>query len=623
LIRLLGDEMRSEIERIKKYLEDALEAKKLGLTNDSIKLHNLDIYINQVDDANKICEIFALNRHVEYIAHPQSGKTGVAIAVAAEKTYEAHIKGLSIQIVVPTLKAANQLRQQTKKRLEQAGLFYHGCNILVAHLADLKNDNILVDPNADIVLIISDETHIGVRPDGLYDKWIAKQCPGVYLDKNSNEWDDDGKFFLLGLTATPHHQLTQHSYDVMYKPNHAKVMEIVFGKKPDGYCGVDDLLNNNRLRHNVAIIDVKNKDFTNNFQNVIDEILDRYYKYGPEHYVFRFQGKSASTFLDLLRSEGFKERYLNGLDYSVREFNHKGSDGADPISALNGHLSSPASLISFNLIRGSMSVGETLDSTEYIGLWFEGAKSNTDTLVQQIGRLCGYGKNKDNFLIYCSLDDTKAEIKTYINMINNQDAAEIYNTGYTKSSREKHHTWFQPSGPEPWTTDGVVKLIEHEMLEIDYDLPDEIPVIDLLSNTQLALMKGRKLRDYLSRLLRDNYDVAQMKIPSMEDVNRRANLLISLLERAKEEGMSHEDIKHMCKSYNVDWRNLYTGGSLKNKEDILEWVNGWSKFYKEMTGDLSDRHFVEANLLVFKCEHKEKKKVNPKDLARGKNITQR
>jgi len=268
-------------------------------------------------------------------------------------------------------------------------------------------------------------------------------------------------------------------------------------------------------------------------------------------------------------------------------------------------------------------VGETLDSTEYIGLWFEGAKSNTDTLVQQIGRLCGYGKNKDNFLIYCSLDDTKAEIKTYINMINNQDAAEIYNTGYTKSSREKHHTWFQPSGPEPWTTDGVVKLIEHEMLEIDYDLPDEIPVIDLLSNTQLALMKGRKLRDYLSRLLRDNYDVAQMKIPSMEDVNRRANLLISLLERAKEEGMSHEDIKHMCKSYNVDWRNLYTGGSLKNKEDILEWVNGWSKFYKEMTGDLSDRHFVEANLLVFKCEHKEKKKVNPKDLARGKNITQR
>ena len=279
--------------------------------------------------------------------------------------------------------------------------------------------------------------------------------------------------------------------------------------------------------------------------------------------------------------------------------------------------------MSFNLIRGSMSVGETLDSSEYIGLWFEGAKSNTDTLVQQIGRLCGYGKNEDNFLIYCSLDDTKAELQPYISMITNQDATEFYNTGYTKSGREKHHTWFQPSGPEPWTKDGTIKLIEHEMLEVDYDIPDEIPVINLLSNTQLPLMKGRKLRDYLSRLLRDVYNIAQMKIPSLEDINKRADLLISLLERAKEKGMSNEDIKYMCKSYNVDWRNLYTGGSLKNKEDIVEWVNIWSKYYKEMTVDLFDRHFVEANLLVFKCEHKEKKKVNPKELQRGKNIIQR
>jgi hypothetical protein len=615
--------MGSEIGRIKKYREDVTRAKFLGITDVPIKLHNLDIYLNQVNDANEICRRLKFNRHVEYVAHPQLGKTGVAIAVGAELMYDAHIKGLSIQIVVPTLKAANQLKQQTKKRLEQAGLFYHGCNVLVAHLADLKNGNISVDPDADIVLIISDETHIGVRPDGLYDKWISKQCPGVYLDKNSDEWDDDGKFLFLGLTATPHYQLVQASFDIKYKSNRPKVMEIVFGKKPDSYCGVDDLLNNNRLTNNSAIIDVKNKDFTDNFQNVIDEILDRYSKYGPEHYVFRFQGKSASTFLDLLRSEGFKERYLNGADYNVREFNSKGDNGADPISELNGHLSSPASLMSFNLIRGSMSVGETLDSSEYIGLWFEGAKSNTDTLVQQIGRLCGHGKDKDNFLIYCNLDDTKAEIKTYINMINNQDVAEIYPTGYTKSGKEKHHTWFQPSGPEPWTKDGAIKLIEDKGLEIDYDIPEEIPVINLLSNMQLHLIKGRKFRDYSSRLLRQDYDIVQMKVPSLEDVHKKGNLTISLLERAKEENMSHEQVKDMCKSHNVDARNLYTGGSLKNKEHILEWIKCWENFYKELTGDLFDRNFVEANLLVFKCEYKEKKKGNPKDLQRGKNMIHR
>src|SRR5690606_18516955 len=98
--------------------------------------------------------------------------------------------------------------------------------------------------------------------------------------------------------------------------------------------------------------------------------------------------------------------YLDDIKISYEEFHNNNNN----LQKLRGKLKySPIRGNKILLVHNYLSLGNTVN-TKFIGMWWEreGSKrSNADTLAQRVGRCCGYGKENDEFPIYCNIDKIK------------------------------------------------------------------------------------------------------------------------------------------------------------------------------------------------------------------------
>jgi len=591
---------------------------------DPIRLGKVDIYPNQIATAYQVVDSFNLEgiRHVILAKEVQAGKTGTALAVCGLQIKLWLDRGEKVQVLVPTMKNSLSLEAQTAKRFERAGLDTANFNVTVCSYAKLYSKNsVAVDQNATKVLIIGDEIHLAQAEGGKWNEWVSKNCPGVSFRKSCKEWTDGDKFYFLNLTATPSAHLIQAASDIVSKKEGLK---IVFGQTPENYYGVKQLMEFKRLKSNSSgFYDMDLEEFQDGGLEFLEYVKNASKNGQSLNFVVRATGDLAKKLTDVFNDDDFAEKYLNGQEFEFKKFT-SGEDSRS-ISELNAQLSEEPLFCTIVLISGAMSVGETLDSTEYIGGWYETANSFTDTVVQQIGRLCGFGKEKDNFPIWCNLDNSKAEIDMYIRLFEEKDPTCIFNTINTKSSQTTEKYRFAV-GLYPWDKESfnsLLEVLEISQDELSYSCSDKIDSVDILRETSTSIMyengRRRSVKGYLAGIgrLGKKRPVVQIQLHSISRIEEQCKLLKSVIVEAEEiksngisNGKSDEKIRQeiikKCDNHDVPWQSILSRNEndllcIRQKSDVDKWHNTWKEYCEEIKDN--HEHWNEGNLLIFQHDH--------------------
>jgi hypothetical protein len=360
-------------------------------------LNKVRIHGEQVSAGDEIMQQFyAHSGPPILLAQFQQGKTGTCLHVIDRMRRSWEDQGKIYEIIYLIATADNDLKNQTHRRLHEAGL--DSTVVKLLHHANLKS----FQPNfdAECRLIIIDECHVALGSERPLDCFL-KQF-GIDYGRPIAEWSNPNNC-VLSVSATPFETIIQHHLD-------AKCFTKVSLDMNENYYSIQDIQNNGRFAQAERVI--KKKEVTPWYVARFDDFITRCQRYGNGFQVVRVTGNDNIARL---------KKHLQsqcGHAVNVIEF----SNAMKNIKELDVTLSNPPAKPTVVIIRGSMRMGKTLSDTQYIRQWIEVPESDPAAIGQVVGRSCGYrsqesghSKFDDTYMIYCDLDAVDEICRFYNN----------------------------------------------------------------------------------------------------------------------------------------------------------------------------------------------------------------
>ena len=340
----------------------------------------------------------------------QAGKTGAMILMSC---LFSSIISKKVGIVYITAKSLNAIHNQSIERFKQVGFNHKLVNneddeVLVFEDKTWKSivSTVMLSSNAfddkdssgtlkksidnlkalgcEAILFLLDEVHVAMKVNQQFDKFL--ESIGILLT-SSNLYSPLSYF--VGVTATP---FTAYAFPIVDGGN----LSLVYNSPGYGYYGLESILSDDR------IINVEKEDFTKDkLINLIEKYCD--IKVSPKYFVIRTRNKKEFSIAESVAAQ------LNWKCMEYSSFNNN-------IDKLSKRLSTTL-LESENhhmiIIKDALGAGVTIVKDNILG-WYDNAYVNMETLVQSVGRCCGYNVNKDFFIF-----TNKLLVEEYVSHIKN------------------------------------------------------------------------------------------------------------------------------------------------------------------------------------------------------------
>lgn len=329
-----------------------------------------------------------VSTHLLLVAEPQQGKTG-AISIACKHIFDyfkAMKKTVSILYVLNI--NDNSLLRQTQERFQNSGLYQIRCVLQTNLRKELER-------KSDYKVLIFDEAHYANGKDKINDTWLVTH--GVFLNKSYREWTTKN-IFVINVSATPFAHLTKDK--VMESNNSDYVQNVTLQPGPGYYSIIDMHEKHHRIKQSEALFD------GNKISDFFIEILSNFSREESNGYlVVRCNGEQNKNKIEKIKKY-IQMTYGNSITSSVY------SCEMNNIGALSESISKQPNRKEVVFIKHSLRAGKTLDETRYIRGWIESPNSNSDCVIQSVGRCCGYPskmdgrpRSEDTFPVYCNVDE--------------------------------------------------------------------------------------------------------------------------------------------------------------------------------------------------------------------------
>ena len=357
-------------------------------------------------------------RSAVVLMQPQSGKTGVIIAIINAFILDCILYKKTFQVCVVTGLSQCDLTEQTRGRLrcKVTGRTRTGADLDIlarqselciynsdehneAGILCLNNTQVLRRVNlnrtdVDVRLWIGDEVHLGNVRGGNIDALLRHH--GVKLNEQIHGWDNLTTVnHFVGVSATPSAHMIKSDNIISLEGD--ALFHTIYEQPPADYNSMAEMLANGRLRQTEA------RDGGDAFYDyVFQEFRTSCRRTGPGYLVLRAQGDNHTKLINYINRKG--------RNVECRQFDAQ----AGNLPELNPYLAERPMQPEIVLIRGSMRAGITLPEEHFIQGWVETESVNSDAPVQAgVGRACGYGRKKDTFPIYCDLAHVKLWVAAY------------------------------------------------------------------------------------------------------------------------------------------------------------------------------------------------------------------
>jgi len=450
------------------------------------------IYPEMVQAASAILKkLLNGNVHPTLLAEPGQGKSGVItwtiIGFLRWLEHKFLLLSTRPQVFWLTLIGDNDLRDQTMHAsIRPAGLepyveTFHVSNFpnkqtqtqsWVNNILEITNYN-PEDPETPrrlsqvprYVLLILDECHLALKRKGALDR--LQKTIGIDLSVPKEQWKN--QFVqVLDVSATAFPQDLQTVRGSRRPPSTSGLHEYVILAKNPNYLGVAELVKQNRLRNNAGVNYTKN-DYHEFRKLVRDGIQAHEESYNKTYrddtgypvsaakntMVFRVPSREkAKEYARIVEDEVMQA--ASALDASpiakllkgklrLTLFHHQKAHGELPsegsgrltervIGEFAPALATPDPTHPFNafFIINAAKAGKVLRGPS-LSIWVDMTGKQTDTVVQSVGRGCGYGKERETYLIYCNLKEVEKYLHWY-DTVELDVASEVTGT-HTKISK--------------------------------------------------------------------------------------------------------------------------------------------------------------------------------------------
>lgn len=452
------------------------------------------IYPEMVEAASAILKkLVTGNVHPTLLAGPGQGKSGVItwtiIGFLRWMEHSGLLLSTRPQVFWLTMIGDNVLRDQTMHAsIRPAGLEPYVETFHVSNFPNKQNQtqswvkNILEITNYDpenpetprrvgqvarYVLIILDECHLALKKHGALDR--LQKAIGIDLSVPKEQWKN--QFVqVLDVSATAFPQDLQTVRGSRRPPSTSGLHEYVKLAKNPNYLGVAELLKQNRLRNNAGVNYTKN-DY-HEFRQLVRDGIQAYEESYNETYrddtgcpvsaakntmVFRVPKRAkAREYARIVEDEVMQAavaldaspitKLLAGklrltLFHDKKAHGDLPSDGSSrlterAIGEFAPALATPDPTHTFNtfFIINAAKAGKVLCGPSS-SIWVDMTGKQTDTVVQSVGRGCGYGKERETYLIYCNLNEVEKYLHWYDNV--NQDVISEVTGTHTKISKSR------------------------------------------------------------------------------------------------------------------------------------------------------------------------------------------
>jgi hypothetical protein len=402
------------------------------------------------------------------LAQPSQGKSGATTwAIQGFLSATDHSNDLLYgrqQVFWITMIGDNDIREQTKQvSIDPAGLQPF---VDVLHLSNLPNaakqtqqwaENILDITNYNTddptrpkvagrrsfpVLLILDECHQGLGKNGVLDRLCHRI--GIDLNTAPETWKNQ-YVSVIGVSATPFAQDLKTRRGVQPTVySQSQVYSYVKLAMTDEYLSIAKLLANGRLRDNAAVnYEASNyAAFRREIRTVIRAYLDTYNRTtyttdgqlcpaALDTCVWRVDSRMKAREFARIAEEEIRAAANDGdavplaRTLSSRSrlvlFHHQKHRASThetlqerPIAEFAPALASanPTHALQVFFIIKAAQAGKVLTAPSLIA-WYDTTGTHTDTIVQSVGRGCGYGKEHETYLIHCNLAEVKAYLSWY------------------------------------------------------------------------------------------------------------------------------------------------------------------------------------------------------------------
>lgn len=396
--------------------------------SEPIKIGNETIYPLQQKVADDVLAILwsnekkcTLNKRSAVLAmQPQSGKTGVIIALVDGFIKDCVARKRTFQIIVvcglPHLDLTDQTRSRLTARVngsERVGAMLHvfagQSNLQTYPIDEYTQSGIIISHNnstlrkmdlnmeVDVRLWVADEVHLGNVRSGNIDIMLQKH--GVRICEQIHTWGNSKTVnHFVGVSATPTaHMLKSDNISL----DGEALFHWIYEAPPANYNSLVMMRTAGRLKQTKPLFheDSTPTDF---FNEVLTNFKKQCRNHGPGYLVIRATGAKHTQLINHINRRG---RNIECLQFDAKEGN---------IDELNLSLSLKPKEPTYVVIRGSMRAGITLPLNHCIRGWVETESTTSDAQAQAgVGRACGYGRTQDTYFIYCDLVHVDAWIEAY------------------------------------------------------------------------------------------------------------------------------------------------------------------------------------------------------------------
>jgi hypothetical protein len=357
------------------------------------------VFDNQIDTAKEIIYNFYIqqNRWCLLFAEMQSGKSGTFFSVpyiigrnailTKKLGIDLNQNNNNINVFLLTGMNEKELIEQFEKDI--VGFTGMDIDKNVLHNSEMNSrflktpemdwsndDKVLVSKIKKNSLILIDESHYGSDKKQILNNFLTKI---VGIEPNGDNTPlIKNNIYVVSISATPMAEFIQAKTSNFKK-------KIIPLKNSDGYYGIIDMFNNNKIHDASDLKDVKS----------IDRFIDRFLNISRNGYI-------------LIRSTKHQEEIKNRLgerliDVSVECYD---SDKGNKNKTIDGLLEETPIKKTIIFLKGKLRAGKRINTRNIIMI-HDTAESKVDTTVQSLlGRCCGYNKNKD-IEIYCDMISAK------------------------------------------------------------------------------------------------------------------------------------------------------------------------------------------------------------------------
>lgn len=377
---------------------------KNGLDRLNYFVGNVEIHPEQFYCAQNIMKIFEDEEGPPVlIAQMQQGKTGVTIRVIYEFKERMDRNNQTYEIIYLINISDNEIREQTKARMRQAGLEKY---VKTFHLTNINTYNKI---NVDKRLIIIDECHFAIEKDKTFENFLNKNFDISYGNTRASDWTDKNTY-ILSVSATPYAHIARNEIRELEKCFTPVALSV-----SDDYYSLHHLAGKvegfeNRLYPSKPV--VKNSKTTDFFIEKMEDFLKICEK--------KSNGNWKNPGFLVVRSSGHDANIIKkDIERLYPEIPVDNYDRANKnLAALDSRLKEENPIPSVIIIKNALRAGKTLTTTKNIRMWIDPPHSKTDTLTQSIGRSLGFEKCNDKYPIYCNAGKELENIETAIDFYN-------------------------------------------------------------------------------------------------------------------------------------------------------------------------------------------------------------